>query len=152
MANEWTVERHLHDKPEHVVALYRRFIELAEAHGPFRYAVAKTAISLKGSRRGFAGASPKKASLDGYFDLQRRVQDPRIRRSSPYTKRLFVHHFRVIAMHELDAPEQEVRLYVRGRDASDHTAPQRWVAGPDVMQFQPGGCPAGTFVKGVSAR
>jgi Domain of unknown function (DUF5655) len=102
VADEWTVERHLHDKPEHVVALYRRFIELAEACGPFRYAVAKTAISLKGSRRGFAGASPKKASLDGYFDLQRRVQDTRIRRSSPYTKRLFVHHFRVIAMHELD--------------------------------------------------
>ena len=102
MADEWTVERHLQDKPEHVAALYRRFIELAEACGPFQYAVAKTAISLKGSRRGFAGASPKKASLDGYFDLQRRVEDARIRRSSPYTKRLFVHHFRIVAIDELD--------------------------------------------------
>ena len=103
MADEWTVERHLQDKPEHVAALYRRFIELAEACGPFQYAVAKTAISLKGSRRGFAGASPKKASLDGYFDLQRRVEDARIRRSSPYTKRLFVHQFRIVALAELDA-------------------------------------------------
>ena len=102
MGEEWTVERHLHDKPEHVVALYHRFIELAETCGPFRYAVAKTAITLKGSRRGFAGASPKKASLDGYFDLQRRIEDARIRRSSPYTKRLFVHHFRIVVIDELD--------------------------------------------------
>ena len=53
--DEWTVERHLRDKPAHVVALYHRFIELAEACGPFTYAVAKTAVSLKGTRRGFAG-------------------------------------------------------------------------------------------------
>jgi hypothetical protein len=102
VADEWTVERHLHDKPEQVVALYRRFIELAEACGPFGYSVTKTAISLKGSRRGFAGLTPKKASLDGFLDLQRRVEDPRIRRSSPYTRRLFVHHFRIVAPSELD--------------------------------------------------
>ena len=102
MADEWTVERHLYGKPEQVVALYRRFIKIAEACGPFSYSVTKTAISLKGSRRGFAGLAPKKASLDGYLDLQRRVEDTRIRRSSPYTKRLFVHHFRIVAPSELD--------------------------------------------------
>lgn len=102
MADEWTVERHLRDKPEQVVALYRRFIVLAEACGPFGYSVAKTAITLKGTRRGFAGLRPRKASLDGYLDLQRRVEDVRIRRSGPYTKRLFVHHFRVAAVSELD--------------------------------------------------
>ena len=95
MADEWTVERHLYGKPE-------RFIKIAEACGPFSYSVTKTAISLKGSRRGFAGLAPKKASLDGYLDLQRRVEDTRIRRSSPYTKRLFVHHFRIVAPSELD--------------------------------------------------
>ena len=102
MADEWTVERHLRDKPEAVVALYRRFIELAEACGPFSYSVAKTAITLKGARRGFAGLKPRTASLDGYLDLQRRVEDARIRRSGPYTKRLFVHQFRVVAASELD--------------------------------------------------
>lgn len=102
MADEWTVERHLRDKPEQVVALYRRFIELAETCGPFTYAVAKTAITLKGSRRGFAGLTPRTATLDGYLDLQRRVEDVRIRRSSPYTKRLFVHHFRIVVPSELD--------------------------------------------------
>jgi Domain of unknown function (DUF5655) len=102
VAEEWTVERHLRDKPEQVVALYNRFIKLAEACGPFSYSVAKSAITLKGSRRGFAGLTPRQTSLTGYLDLQRRVVDPRIQRSSPYTKRLFVHHFRVVATEELD--------------------------------------------------
>lgn len=102
MPEEWTVERHLRDKPEHVVVLYHHFIRLAEACGPFSYSVAKTAITLKGSRRGFAGVTPKRASLTGYLDLQRRVEDPRILRSSPYTRRLFVHRFRVAAPGELD--------------------------------------------------
>ena len=103
MLEDWTVERHLRNKPDHVVALFHRFIALAEACGPFDYAVAKTAVSLKGIRRGFAGAVPTAKALDGYFDLQRQVVDPRIRRSSPYTRRLYVHQFRVTAMDELDA-------------------------------------------------
>jgi len=99
---EWTVARHLDGKPAEIVALYRRFIELAEQCGPFTYAVAKTAITLKGSRRGFAGAALHSAFLGGYLDLQRQVTDPRIRSSSPYTKRLFVHQFRITAADQLD--------------------------------------------------
>lgn len=100
---EWTVDRHLQAKPAEVIALYHRFIELAEACGPFTYAVAKTAVSLKGTRRGFAGAVLTMKSLDGYFDLQRQLpDDPRIRGASPYTRRLFVHHFRVKSPIELD--------------------------------------------------
>jgi hypothetical protein len=91
MSDDWTVERHLKDKPADVVALYERFIDIATRCGPFTYAVAKTAITLKGSRRGFAGAAPGASRLDGYFDLQRQVDGPQIRRSSPYTKKLFVH-------------------------------------------------------------
>jgi hypothetical protein len=102
VAEEWTIERHLQDKPEEIVALYNRFIRLAEACGPFVYSVTKTAITLKGSRRGFAGATPRQSSLTGYLDLQRRVVDPRIKRSSAYTKRLFVHHFRVVDIEEFD--------------------------------------------------
>jgi hypothetical protein len=102
VAEEWTVERHLGDKPEQVAALYNQFIRLAEACGPFSYSVKKSAITLKGSRRGFAGVTPRRTFLTGYLDLQRRVVDGRIQRSSPYTKRLFVHHFRVVAPEELD--------------------------------------------------
>jgi Domain of unknown function (DUF5655) len=99
---EWSVEDHLRGKPPATVELYRRFVELVRACGPFEYAVSKTAITFKGSRRGFAGAKPTARSLDGYLDLQRRVEDPRIRRAAPYTRRLFVHQFRISAPDELD--------------------------------------------------
>jgi Domain of unknown function (DUF5655) len=99
---EWTVEDHLAGQPESSVALYRRFVRLVEACGPFSYAVSKTSITFKGSRRGFAGARPDAAGLRGYLDLQRPVEDPRITNVSPYTKRLFVHHYRVRSPDELD--------------------------------------------------
>jgi hypothetical protein len=86
-----------------VVDLYERFILLVEGCGPFEYSVTRTAIALKGARRGFAGAKPKQRWLDGFVDLQREVRDERIRRSSPYTKRLFVHQFRITKPDQLDA-------------------------------------------------
>jgi Domain of unknown function (DUF5655) len=101
-SGEWTVEDHLRGKPATVVVLYRRFVELVQACGPFEYAVSKTAITFKGRRRGFAGAKPTAHGLDGYLDLQRRVEDPRIRRAAPYTKRLLVHQFRISAPEQLD--------------------------------------------------
>jgi hypothetical protein len=98
----WTVEDHLAGKPADIVALYERFVGLVQECGPFSYRVTKTAITLKGSRRGFAGAKPTRRSLDGYLDLQRELRDPRIRRVSAYTKRLFVHQFRVTSLDQLD--------------------------------------------------
>jgi len=102
MDNVWTVERHLQDKRPEVIALYQRFIELAQACGPFTYAVSKTAITLKGTRRGFAGAVLGERALRGYLDLPRLVPDARITRSAPYTKRLYVHHFRIDNPGQLD--------------------------------------------------
>jgi hypothetical protein len=64
--------------------------------------VAWSAITLKGARRGFAGARPGPRALTGYLDLQRQVDDPRITRSSPYTRRLYVHHFRVASPDQRD--------------------------------------------------
>jgi hypothetical protein len=102
MLTEWTVERHLNGKPDATVALYQRFITLVEECGPFTYSVSKTAITLKGDPRGFAGLKPKDRFLDGYLDLQRQVRDRRIRSVSAYTKRLFVHQFRVTMLDVLD--------------------------------------------------
>jgi len=99
---EWTIERHLEGQPQFAVELFDRFIELVSTFGPFTYAVSKSSITLKGSRRGFAGARPVAAGLRGYLDLQRAVSDPRIRSVSPYTQRLFVHHFQIAAMSDLD--------------------------------------------------
>ena len=98
----WTVERHLLGKPPQVIALYHRFIELAGTCGPFTYSVARSAITLKGARRGFAGARLGDRGLSGYLDMQRRVDDPRITRSALYTKRHYVHHFRIHSPDQLD--------------------------------------------------
>ena len=98
----WRVEDHLDGKPEESVALYRRFVELVEACGPVTYAVSKTAITVKGTRRGFAGARPTRTGLAGYLDLQRVVEDRRFISWSPYTKRLFTHQYRVAAPEDLD--------------------------------------------------
>ncbi len=99
---QWTVEDHLRGKPPVSVALYLRFVQLVAACGPFTYAVAKTTITFKGSRRGFAGAKPTPRGLTGYLDLTRQVTDPRIISSSPYTKRLFTHQVRLTRLEELD--------------------------------------------------
>lgn len=107
----WTVERHLSGKPPDIVALYHQFIELAQACGLFTYSVANSAITFKGARRGFAGARPGNRALSGYRDLRRRVDDPRIIRSSRYTGRLYVHQFRIVRG-EFSSPKQQ-RLVTR---------------------------------------
>jgi len=99
---EWSVERHLADKPKVVVDLYERFVMLLTTCEPYTVSVTKTAIAFKGTTRGFAGAKPRKGSLDGFFDLQREVQDKRVLRISPYTKCLYVHQFRITIGAQLD--------------------------------------------------
>ncbi|NMP25035.1 hypothetical protein HIJ39_22270 [Sulfobacillus sp. DSM 109850] len=106
----WTIERHLMGKSEHICELYRQFVAIVEACGPVSYAVSKSAITFKGARRGFAGVKPKSQYLDGYLDLEREVTDSRILRSSPYTQRLYVHHFRVRVCAEMD---DEFRAWIR---------------------------------------
>lgn len=98
----WTVARHLEGHPAFAVDLYTAFIQMVESLGPFTYSVSKTSITLKGTRRGFAGARPVATGLRGYFDLQREVRDRRITSASPYTSRLVVHHFRIETPSELD--------------------------------------------------
>jgi Domain of unknown function (DUF5655) len=99
---EWTVEDHLLGKPDASVALYHAFVDMIAACGDYTVSPSKTSITFKGTRRGFAGARPDTRGLRGYLDLQRRVVDPRITRSSPYTAKLFVHHYRITELSELD--------------------------------------------------
>lgn len=98
----WTVEDHLAGQPAHSVEMYRRFVSMVEQCGPFSYSVAKTTITFKGSRRGFAGARPTRRGLSVYLDLQRVVEDRRVISVSPYTSRLFVHQVRPVTLDDLD--------------------------------------------------
>jgi hypothetical protein len=102
LSDVWAIERHLEAGSEHGRALFHRFVEIVASCGEYTTSVAKTTITFKGPRRGFAGAHPKGNRLQGYFDVTYRVDDPRISRASPYQKDLFVHHFRVDSPDEMD--------------------------------------------------
>jgi hypothetical protein len=98
----WTIERHLEAGTDHGCALFHRFVDIVAACGDYTTSVAKTTITFKGPRRGFAGARPAGDRLHGYFDVTYRVDDPRVQRASPYQKDLFVHHFRLDSQDDLD--------------------------------------------------
>ncbi|HEY1625004.1 MAG TPA: DUF5655 domain-containing protein [Streptosporangiaceae bacterium] len=98
----WTVEAHMEGKPSASIALYEAFVAAVTDCGPFNVAVSKTSITFKGSRRGFAGARPTAGGVRGYLDLQRAVTGPQITSATPYTSRLYVHHFRLASEADLD--------------------------------------------------
>jgi hypothetical protein len=98
----WTIDDHLAGQPESSVALFHRFVELVAGNGPYICTVSKTTVGFKGTRRGFAGARPTARGLVGFLDLQRVVSDRRIKSTAPYTKRLFVHQFRIAELADLD--------------------------------------------------
>jgi len=102
MSDAWTIERHLEAGSDHGRALFQRFMDIIASCGEYTTSVAKTTVTFKGPRRGFAGARPVGDRLQGYFDVTYRVEDPRIRSVGPYQKDLFVHHFRVDALEQLD--------------------------------------------------
>ncbi len=95
MSDVWTIERHLEAGSDHGRALFHRLVDIVAACGEYTTSVAKTTITFKGPRRGFAGARPVGDRLVGYFDVTYRVDDARIRSVAPYQKDLFVHHYRV---------------------------------------------------------
>lgn len=100
----WTVDDHLRDADPAHVALWREVVALVESCGPVVVHAHKTTVTFAGTRRGFAGARPTRHGVDGFLDLQRPLgPDRRIRRVTPYTRRLFVHHFRVTSADDLDA-------------------------------------------------
>jgi Domain of unknown function (DUF5655) len=101
-AHAWTVADHLRGQPPESVALYRRFVEIIDSFGPYEVTVAKTTITFKGPRRGFAGARPTAQGVTAYMDLQRPVSHRCIHHVAPYTKRLFVHHLRITSSADFD--------------------------------------------------
>ncbi|WP_193510323.1 DUF5655 domain-containing protein [Cryobacterium sp. BB736] len=103
MTENWTVDDHLRGADPAQVELYRAVEAIIRECGPVTLSVSKTTITFKGSSRGFAGARPSKFGVDGYLDLMRSlVGDRRIRSASPYQRNLFVNHFRVSSLADLD--------------------------------------------------
>jgi hypothetical protein len=103
IGEEDLISWHLENGTPDSRAMYARFVHMLDQIGPYTVHPARSTITFKGTRRGFCGAHPKGERLVGYFDLTRQVDaDVRVRSVSPYTKRLFVHQFRVLTLSDLD--------------------------------------------------
>lgn len=125
------VKQHLANGTSTSRDLYARFIEVLGTIGPFTVHPAKTSITFKGTRRGFCGAHPKGEKLIGYFDLMRKLPpDPRLGAVSAYTKTLYVHHFRITSLDQLN---EEFQGWLREAYAVGQGAHLR----PSATQLQP---------------
>ena len=119
--SEAIIKQHMANGTPKSRALYDRFVQILDEIGPYTTHPAKTTITFKGTRRGFCGAHPKKDNLIGYFDITRELEpDPRIRSTSPYTKRLYVHHFRIASIEEMDETFQGWIREAYGVGQGDH--------------------------------
>jgi len=99
---QFTVEDFLKGKGANALAMYRRFVELAEACGPVLIAPAKTRIGFQ-VRMIFAAVNKlTERQLDAHVVLTRRIENPRFHRIETLTPTCHVHHFRVHAPEELD--------------------------------------------------
>jgi len=82
--------------------LYSRFVQLISRCGPFEYAPVKSQVGFRVNRI-FAGVKLTGEGLDGYLDMDRAVRSPRFHHVAPYQRNLFVHHFSIREVKELDA-------------------------------------------------
>ncbi len=94
---------HFRQKPALVVSLYRKFEDLIRRCGPSRRSVTKTATSLNGKRRIFADTKLTHRTQDGFLDMTRIVKDDsRFIWSAKHTAAVFVNHFRISQIDDLD--------------------------------------------------
>ncbi len=118
---EAIIKQHMANGTPKSRAMYDRFVQILDEIGRYTTHPAKTTITFKGTRRGFCGARPKNDNLIGYFDIMRELEpDPRIRSTSPYTKRLYVHHFRISSIEEMDETFQGWIREAYGVGQGDH--------------------------------
>ncbi|MGI9092825.1 MAG: DUF5655 domain-containing protein [Mycobacteriales bacterium] len=102
VCERWTVEDHTRGKPAGIVDLFQRFVAAARTFGTVELAPVKGQVGLRGSHRIYAGAVLKPRGLEGYIDVARPIDSQRFRQVVPYTKRLWVHHFRITEPDEFD--------------------------------------------------
>ena len=97
-----SLEDHLGGKGPVAIDMFQNFANMVAACGPFEYAPIRRQIGFRVNRI-FAVVQITESGLRGYLDLPRHVVDERFRHASPYTKRLWVHHFSITAREQMDA-------------------------------------------------
>jgi hypothetical protein len=102
VCERWTVDDHLSVATPAALALYSAFVERLRSCGDFEFEPIRRQIGFRGPRRIFAGVSLRGGRLVGYLDLPRKVSSPRFREAADYTKRLWVHHFVLDSVEQID--------------------------------------------------
>jgi hypothetical protein len=88
--------------PAASAALFRRFVEMARACGTATFELQNGPVVLRGTRRIFAAVTVTERGLVGMLNLPRQLEDPRIRKVDPLTRRLFPNGFLLTSDANLD--------------------------------------------------
>jgi hypothetical protein len=103
--------------------LFRRFIATARSCGPVTFELQNGPIVLCGSRRIFASVVAGPERLSGHLVLAREVQDARINKVEPLTKRLYFHGWKISSLDALDGTFRELLGEARAIGDGAHLRP-----------------------------
>ena len=103
------LQHHLKGKPPLIHAFYNAVLERVRSCGPVVVLPEKTRIAFQ-VRMSFAQVTPRQQWLDGHVVLARRLEHPRFRRIETISPRNHVHHFRLMALTDVD---QDVQAWLR---------------------------------------
>jgi Domain of unknown function (DUF5655) len=101
-SNDEDFAPYLAGMPEASVAMFGRFIDLAQAAGPVTFELQNGLVVLRGMRRIFASVRVADSGLAGHINLMRHLSDRRIRKTEEFTKSLVFNAYRVTSMSDLD--------------------------------------------------
>lgn len=97
-----TVEEHLRGVQQSVIDIFDAFAGVVEDCGPYELAPTRSQIGFR-VRRIFSGVVPRADALTGYLDLPRKESSNRFDHVADYTTKLWVHHFTLRTVAEIDA-------------------------------------------------
>lgn len=100
--DESDFEPYLVNVPTAVVELFHRCVGMARACGQVTFELQRGLIVLRGSRRIFASIVPTERGLSVHLNLSRRIDDRRILKVEPVTKRLLSHRLLITSITDMD--------------------------------------------------
>jgi Domain of unknown function (DUF5655) len=92
----------LKDRPPAVVSLCERLLAALKQFDDVRIEVSPKVVVLHGGSRILGSVRPTRQGLNVHLNLPHRVEDRRVTRSEPLTKRLTFHRFMLSSPDDLD--------------------------------------------------
>jgi len=92
----------LEGRPPELASLCQRVISTVEQFDDARIEVSPKLVVLHGTRRIFGSLRPTRRGLNVHLNLPQRVEDRRVTRSEPLTKKLTLHRFMLTSLDDFD--------------------------------------------------